>query len=73
MEAKDYRETLAMLRELYPDKIVITPAEVASVISCDVRTVYNMIDKLTNPLPAKKFGKKYVVPITSFASWLCKN
>ncbi|MBQ7906806.1 MAG: helix-turn-helix domain-containing protein [Clostridia bacterium] len=71
MEKQDYRTNYEHLMLLFPDRAVISVKEVASVLSCDPRTVRSTIQRSKNPLPATKIGKgAYVISIPSFARWL---
>ena len=74
MELKGYRETIGLLSEVFPGKISITPDEASNAMGCDVKTVYNAINRVKNPLPAQRLAaKKIIIPIPAFARWLCQN
>ncbi len=69
------RERYAAIREMYPNRVVLTVTEVAKAFGVDVHTVKAWIERRRNPLPAidgKKAGKKnakYKVYITDLATW----
>lgn len=71
MEKANYRDTIAHINGLFPDRLTITPQEAARVMTCDIKTVYNSIARVKNPLPAVRMTrKKIVIPIPAFARWL---
>ena len=51
MELVGYDDNLAMLRLLFPDKLLISSKECARVLNLDVRTVFNLKNRVKNPLP----------------------
>jgi excisionase family DNA binding protein len=66
MREKDgYRDTIERLSEKYPDKDVLTIAEVCEYLRIDRRTLLAKKD-----FPAKKIGSAYRIPIVSLALWL---
>lgn len=72
MEKAGYRDQLALLREIFPDRITLSPTEVARALGWDVRTVRAAIDRKVNPIPSQKQSPARVtVPITGLARWLC--
>lgn len=72
MEKAGYRDQLALLREIYPDRITITPQETAKLLGWDIRTVRAAIARKVDPIPSVKRSAKCVsVPITELARWLC--
>ena len=74
MELKGYRETIGFLAEVFPGKVSITPDEASIALGCDVKTVYNAINRVKNPIPAIRVApKKIIIPIPAFARWLCQN
>lgn len=71
-EKANYREQLALINDLYPDKITLTVPEAAQVLGVDRRTVRAMIERKCNPLPAQIVGKtnnkiRYLIPKTAVA------
>ncbi len=72
MEKKDYRANLAILDEKFPDRVGLSPKEVAAVLNADVDTVYSAIKRKYNPLPHQKLSpRKTIIPKAGFARWLC--
>ena len=72
MELVGYRENLQMLNELFPDRVSIDVEECAKVLGVNVKTVYNSINRVHNPLPSVVVGnRKRMIPIARLARWLC--
>lgn len=72
MEKEGYREQLALLREIYPDRVTLTPPEVAKCLGWNIKTVRAALSRRVNPIPSQKqSAARVVVPITQFARWLC--
>ena len=71
MEKAGYRDTLDMLREMYPGKTAISVKEAAAAMGANACTVYEAIKRKYNQLPSKKLAGKIVIPIPAFARWLC--
>lgn len=73
MEKEGYREQLAELKELFPNKIALTVQEVAKVLGVDRRQVNRLIrDRkiaATN-LNATKTNRRYVISLTTLARFL---
>lgn len=71
MEKANYRDTIAHINGLFPDRLTITPQEAAQVMDCNIKTVYNSIARAKNPLPVVRMTKKkMVISIPAFARWL---
>ena len=71
MEKADYRESLEMLKERFPDRVTISLQETANVLGVNIKTVYSARERVKNPLPSIQIAKnRYVVPITSLAKWM---
>ena len=64
-EKELFRDNLERLRELFPDVEVLTMDETCKLLRLDRRTLLQ--DKTC---PAKKVGKKYIVPIVGLASYM---
>ncbi len=69
-----YDELLEMIEKKFPDRVFLHPKEAATIIGCNIKTVYEAIEKKYKPLPAKNIGsglknKRYVIPITELISW----
>lgn len=71
MEKQGYRESLARMLEIFPDRLTIPPQEAAEAMECNIKTVYSAISRVRNPLPAVHMTKKkIVIPLSAFARWL---
>lgn len=71
MEAPNYRENIELLKTMYPDRAAISVQEAAAAAGVNAATIYTAISN--RRFPAQKVGeRKFVIPITSFARWLCK-
>lgn len=64
-EKELYRDNLERLRELYPDKEVLTMGETCKLLRLDRRTLLQ-----DRKCPAKKIGGKYIVPIVKLANYM---
>lgn len=71
MEKPGFRETLGMLRELFPGRATITVKEAATAMGANEWTVYECIKRVKNPLPHTKLGAKILIPIPALARWMC--
>ncbi len=71
MELAGFRENLALLSQLFPGRAAIDVKECADVLGVNVKTVYAAIDRVHNPIPAIKVGKKTTIPIGRLARWMC--
>ena len=71
MEKANYRDTIAHLNELFPNREAISAEEAAKVLNCDVRTVRSNMKRTKNPIPSKQLSeRRVVIPIVAFARWL---
>lgn len=66
-EARGYRETLALIREIYPDRIALTRAEAAKLLGCSERTVQRKTE-----IPCVAMGQTVRYPIDSLARWMAQ-
>ena len=64
-EKQDFRENLALLRELYPGKVTLTIQEACALIGRDRRTLLK-----DRAFPAQKIGGRYIVPLVGLARYL---
>lgn len=72
MELAGYRETLATLNELFPDRVAIDVEECARALGVNVKTVYTSINRVHNPLPTVNLGtRKLMIPLARLARWMC--
>jgi hypothetical protein len=72
MEKPGYSEQLQLLREIFPDRITISPNEAAKALGWDIKTVRAALTRRVNPIPSHKQSKaRLMIPITGFARWLC--
>lgn len=72
-EKVDYREQLALVYEKFPDTNGYLKAEeVAVILGCNVKTVYERAKDRRNPLPSKNIGgtrKILRFPIAGLVRW----
>lgn len=66
-EPEGYRETLALIREIYPDRIALTRAEAAKILGCSERTVQRKSE-----IPCVAMGQTVRYPIDRLARWMAK-
>lgn len=73
MREKDgYRDQLARLNELYPNRVTLSVSETAKALGIDRRTVVRLID--AKKLVAMNIGergknKRYIIPLTAVAKF----
>lgn len=73
MREKDgYRDQLARLNELYPNRVTLSVSETAKALGIDRRTVVRLIDE--KKLVAMNIGergknKRYIIPLTAVAKF----
>ena len=73
MREKDgYRDQLAHLNELYPNRVTLSVSETAKALGIDRRTVVRLIDE--KKLVAMNIGergknKRYIIPLTAVAKF----
>lgn len=70
MEKQGYREALELLVERYPNRATLTVKETAETMGIPLNTVYDSINRVRNPLPSKRLGRKIVIPIPALARWM---
>lgn len=77
-EKIDYREHYAIMVERidkrYPDNMgMLTAEQVAEIMKCNVKTVYERAKKLRNPLPSTNIGttnrKILRFPVAGLVRW----
>ena len=76
-EKEGYREQLELItrkiEERFPESMgMLTPAQVAEFLGCNIKTVHNNINRRYNPLPAKNIAvgrTVWRIPITGLARW----
>lgn len=76
-EKIDYREQIAFMyeriNERFPGNLgYLTAAEVAEVLGCNIKTVYERVKDARNPLPSKNIGggkKTLRFPVASLVRW----
>lgn len=69
-EKEGYREQIERLAEIYPNKVVLTVPEAASVLGLDVRTVLALIQNkrlVATNISAGKKNKRYVIAVSALA------
>ena len=77
MKLVGFDENLILLKNLFPDRVVISLTECSSVLGVDYRTVKDLTERIVNPLPTVKLTdsdrSKLGVPVALLARWLCKK
>lgn len=73
-ETEGLSELIELVRKKYPDKAFLKPREVAEVLGCNIKTVYNCIERRYNPLPSRNVSsgikhKAYIIPVTELCRW----
>ena len=71
MEKEGYRETLAMLMEMYPGRAARPPHSASEPSDPNIGTIYDATKRVKNPLPSKKLSGKLIIPIPALARWMC--
>lgn len=66
-EAENYRETVALIREIYPDRAALTRAETARLLGCSERTVQRKTE-----IPCVAMGQTIRYPVVGLARWMAK-
>ena len=64
-ERQDYRENLALIREAFPDKAVLSIKEVCTFLQRDRRTLLK-----DHAFPAQLVGGKYNISVVSLARYM---
>lgn len=64
-EKEDFRENLALLKELYPGKVTITIQEACTLLGRDKRSLLG-----DRAFPTQKVGGRYLVPLVALARFL---
>ena len=67
-EIDGYRDTLALLRELFPGRAALTRAEAARALGCSERTLQRKKE-----IPSVAIGQTVRYPLDSLARWLAKT
>ncbi len=70
MEKTGFRENLEFLLTMFPQRAAIDVKEAAAVLGVSSKTVYEQVNRATNPIPSKRIGGKIVIPIVKLASWM---
>lgn len=73
-EIEGLNELIELVKKKYPEKAFLKPREVADVLGCNIKTVYQCIERRYNPLPARNISggiknKSYIVPVTELCRW----
>ena len=64
-ERQDYRENLAIIRETFPDKAVLSIKDVCTFLQRDRRTLLK-----DHTFPAQLVGGKYAITIVGLARYM---
>jgi excisionase family DNA binding protein len=70
MREKDgYREQLARIAEVYPNRVALNVQEAAQILGVDRRTVVKLIQskKLVATNISSGTNKRYIIPVTALA------
>lgn len=67
-EFEGYRETVALIRDIYPDRVALTRAEAAKLLGCSERTVQRKTE-----IPCVTMGKAVRYPVDGLARWMAKE
>ena len=74
MEVRGYRQMLEIVLQRFPNRIAVTPKEIADVLGIDQKTVYQACKKERNPIPCVRLSKRMIlIPISEFATWLAER
>lgn len=73
-ELDGYRDQLARLSEIYPNRVALNVNEAAKALGVDRRTVVRLIEtkKLTAQDISTKTNKRYIIPLTALARMALK-
>ena len=67
-ELEDYRDNIALLAQMFPNKATLSVEEAAAVIGCDKRTIIS-----NNDVPTIRIGRRVAVPMVGLARYLSKH
>lgn len=70
MKKTGYDENLALIRELYPGRAMLSVKECAGLLGMSEKSIYEIAKRVKKPLPIKKFGGKVLVPVSGLATWM---
>lgn len=51
-------------------RLVLTPAEVAEALGCDLNELYARLRSGTAPFPVRRLGRRWIIPRAAFLRWL---
>ncbi len=66
-ETEGYRENLALIREIFPERIALTRAEAAKILGCSERTVQRKTE-----IPRVAMGQTVRYPVDALARWMAR-
>lgn len=68
-EKEGYREQLARIAEVYPNRVALSVSEAAKILGVDKRTVLRLIEskKLVANNISSGDKKRYIIPVTALA------
>ena len=67
-ELEDYRDNIALLTQMFPNKATLSVEEAAAVIGCDKRTIIS-----NKEVPTVRVGRRVTVPLVGLARYLSKH
>lgn len=74
MEVRGYRQNLEMIVQRFPNRLTVSPKEVADAFGINQKTVYQACKKRRDPLPCVRFSqRKILIPVSELAIWLSER
>ncbi len=67
-EFEGYRETVAMIREIFPGRVALTREEAAKILGCSERTIRRKTE-----IPCVTMGQTVRYPVDGLARWIAKT
>ena len=67
-ELEGYRETVALIREIYPERVALTRAEAAKILGCSARTLQRKTE-----IPCVTVDQTVRYPVHDLARWITRK
>ena len=67
-EVEGYRETVELIRTIYPDRAALSRAEAAKLLGCSTRTLQRRQE-----IPHITMGQTVRYPVDGLARWMAKE
>lgn len=65
---------LEIVLQRFPDRITVTPKEIADALGIDQKTVYQACKRERNPMPCVRLSKRMIlIPISQFVTWMAER